>query len=123
MIGTALGGLTFFLAALFALQASRIRFVFDETSFELKKVNDNEGEDELRDSGENVVVGGANRWDYDTFVNWDFFPNVDYPILVYFKETQTSSVRKNFQDFLQNIWSSFLYNMLFEMFCYTELYT
>ena len=29
------------------------------------------------------------RGRYDTFVNWEFFPSVDVPILVYFKETQT----------------------------------
>ena len=34
-------------------------------------------------------MGGANRWKYDSFVNWEFFPSVDLPILVYFKETQT----------------------------------
>lgn len=73
------------LGSLFLVQAYRIRFVFDETSFELKNV----GSDDLTDSGENFVVGGANRWTYDSFVNYDFFPSVEYPILVYFKETQT----------------------------------
>ena len=29
---------------------------------------------------------------YDSFVNWDFFPSVQLPILVYFKETQTPKV-------------------------------
>eukprot|EP00814_Leptocylindrus_danicus_P008242 CAMPEP_0116026196 /NCGR_PEP_ID=MMETSP0321-20121206/13659_1 /TAXON_ID=163516 /ORGANISM="Leptocylindrus danicus var. danicus, Strain B650" /LENGTH=242 /DNA_ID=CAMNT_0003498853 /DNA_START=80 /DNA_END=808 /DNA_ORIENTATION=+ len=75
------------LGSLFLVQAYRIRFVFDETSFELKNVDSDS--DELNDSGENFVVGGANRWRYDSFVNWEFFPNIDYPILVYFKETQT----------------------------------
>jgi len=46
------------------------------------------------DSGENIVVGGDNRWTYDSFVNYAFFPEgwIDQPqgpILVYFKETQT----------------------------------
>ena len=42
------------------------------------------------DIGENVVVGGANRWAYNTFVNYETFPKGwDVPILVYFKETQT----------------------------------
>ena len=36
-----------------------------------------------------MVVGGENRWKYDTFVNWDFLPSEDFPILVYFRETQT----------------------------------
>ena len=51
------------------------------------------GED-LRDTGDNIVVGGANRWAYGSFVNWEFFPEgwIDQPqgpILVYFKETQS----------------------------------
>ena len=29
---------------------------------------------------------------YDSFVNWDFFPSVQLPILVYFKETDTPKV-------------------------------
>ena len=62
------------------------RFVFDQDSFELKQV----GDGELDDSGENIVVGGANRWAYKSFVNWRFFPSKAFPILVYFKETQTS---------------------------------
>lgn len=79
------GGFITLLASLFAVQAGRIRFVFDKDCFELKTV----GEDDLNDSGENIVVGGANRWAYTSFVNWDFFPSADFPILVYFKETQT----------------------------------
>ncbi|XWS72920.1 hypothetical protein CRYUN_Cryun02cG0081000 [Craigia yunnanensis] len=44
--------------------------------------------DQLEDSGENVFVGGKNRWKYSTFVNWElWWPS--FPILVYFKETQT----------------------------------
>ena len=43
----------------------------------------------LGDTGENFAVGGENRWAYSSFVNWEFFPSVDLPILVYFKETQT----------------------------------
>ncbi|XP_077220772.1 fructose-bisphosphate aldolase, chloroplastic-like isoform X2 [Tasmannia lanceolata] len=44
--------------------------------------------DQLQESGENVFVGGKNRWKYSTFVNWElWWPN--FPILVYFKEKQT----------------------------------
>ncbi|XP_010656425.1 uncharacterized protein LOC100254186 isoform X2 [Vitis vinifera] len=44
--------------------------------------------EQLQESGENVFVGGKNRWKYSTFVNWElWWPN--FPILVYFKETQT----------------------------------
>lgn len=41
--------------------------------------------------GENVVVGGENSWKYKSFVNYDFLPSEDFPILVYFKETQTDA--------------------------------
>ncbi|KAL3811470.1 hypothetical protein ACHAXA_010722, partial [Cyclostephanos tholiformis] len=82
------GGFISLLASLFAVQATRLRFVFDESCFELKTV-DSVYSDVLRDSGENIIVGGANRWAYDAFVNWDFFPSPSLPILVYFKETQT----------------------------------
>ena len=86
--GLLIGGLVTLLASLFAVQAGRIRFVFDKDCFELKTV-DSLGSDVLADSGENIIVGGANRWKYTSFVNYDFFPSLDFPILVYFKETQT----------------------------------
>ena len=39
--------------------------------------------------GENLVVGGENKWKTKSFVNYAFLPNEQFPILVYFKETQT----------------------------------
>jgi hypothetical protein len=97
----ALGG-TFItlLGVLFAIQARRIRFVFNEKYFEIKTVEQTTTPDTdssskgivvLKDSGENFVVGGANRWAYTTFVDWKFFPSLDVPILVYFKEIQTKN--------------------------------
>jgi len=85
-----LGPIVTLLGLLFLVQTFRIRFVFTENNFELKM-----GET-LVDTGENIVVGGANKWNYDSFVNYDFFPKgwIDQPqgpILVYFKETQTPS--------------------------------
>mmetsp|Transcript_105648 Transcript_105648/g.193708 ORF Transcript_105648/g.193708 Transcript_105648/m.193708 type:complete len:256 (-) Transcript_105648:45-812(-) len=72
--------------ALFGLfisfQTYNLRFTFDDTSFALVK-------SDLSTTGENVVVGGENKWAYKSFVNYDFFPKEDFPILVYFKETQT----------------------------------
>ena len=65
-----------------AFQTTNLRFTFDETSFALVK-------SDLSSTGENVVVGGENRWAYKSFVNYDFFPSESFPILVYFKETQT----------------------------------
>jgi len=75
------------LAVLFAVQAGRVRFTFDDEAFELKTTS--AGTEELGGSGENIVVGGANRWAYNTWVNYDYFPSKEFPILVYFKENQT----------------------------------
>ncbi|XVF48096.1 hypothetical protein PTKIN_Ptkin03bG0164000 [Pterospermum kingtungense] len=70
------------LGLLLLFQTTRVRFVFDDEALEVKVG------DQLEDSGENVFVGGKNRWKYSTFVNWElWWPN--FPILVYFKETQT----------------------------------
>lgn len=94
-----LGPLVTVLGLLFFVQTLRIRFVFDEENcIELKTsaLSPGASSAELRDSGENVIVGGANRWGCDTIVNYDFFPQSWMepnhpigPILVYFKETQT----------------------------------
>lgn len=67
--------------ALLAVQTKRVRFLFDQEAFELRTKGEG-----VR---ENVVVGGANRWDYSSFVNYDFFPSQDLAVLIYFKETQT----------------------------------
>lgn len=70
------------LGLLLLFQTTRVRFVFDDDALEVKVGQ------ELEDSGENVFVGGKNRWKYSSFVNWElWWPS--FPILVYFKETQT----------------------------------
>ena len=76
------------LGILFLVQTFRLQFVCDETSFALLNTS--------LESGENILVGGQNRWTYDSFVNYEFFPRgwIDQPqgpILIYFKETQTPS--------------------------------
>eukprot|EP00270_Netrium_digitus_P001375 TRINITY_DN1146_c0_g1_i5.p1 TRINITY_DN1146_c0_g1~~TRINITY_DN1146_c0_g1_i5.p1 ORF type:complete len:229 (-),score=58.08 TRINITY_DN1146_c0_g1_i5:790-1476(-) len=69
------------LGLLLLVQTTRVRFKFDEDSLEVVI-----GE-KLEKSGENVFVGGENKWRYDTFTNWEFWwPG--FPVLVYFKETQ-----------------------------------
>jgi hypothetical protein len=91
------GPLVTALGVLFLVQTFRIRFVFDETAFELKSALKGE---ELQGTGENLVVGGANRWETATIINYDFFPlgwleKGWPPILVYFKETATPADKWN----------------------------
>jgi Protein of unknown function (DUF3119) len=88
-----LGPLVTALGILFLVQTFRVRFVFDENNcIELQTTTSPD-----KSSGENVIVGGANKWDCNTIVNYDFFPKgwIDSsptgPVLVYFKETQTPS--------------------------------
>lgn len=83
-----LGPIITLLGVLFLVQTFRLKFVCDSTAFALQNTS--------KESGENIVVGGENRWDYNAFVNYEFFPKgwIDQPqgpILVYFKETQTPS--------------------------------
>ena len=67
-----------------AYQTTSLRFTFDESNFSLVKSSGGK-------IGENIVVGGENKWAYKSFVNWQFLPSKEFPILVYFKETQTPS--------------------------------
>mmetsp|Transcript_10515 Transcript_10515/g.12942 ORF Transcript_10515/g.12942 Transcript_10515/m.12942 type:complete len:230 (-) Transcript_10515:119-808(-) len=69
-------------AAFLTFQTTTLRFSFDEDSFSLVKSDGSS-------LGENVVVGGENKWAYSSFKNWDFLPSADFPILVYFREDQT----------------------------------
>jgi len=90
-----LGPVVTLLGILFLVQTFRLNFVCDENTFSLQDTSKEEAS-----VGENIVVGGENRWTYDSFVNYDFFPAgwIDQPqgpILVYFKETQTPSEKWN----------------------------
>lgn len=86
-----LGPIVTLLGVLFLVQTFRLNFVCDDSTFSLQDTSTEEAS-----TGENIVVGGENRWTYESFVNYDFFPEgwIDQPqgpILVYFKETQTPS--------------------------------
>lgn len=78
------------IGAFLAFQTTRVRFVFDGEAIEVCRVDKQSETETLKDSGENFAVGGKNRWKYNTFTNWFFIPNKNFPILMYFKETQTS---------------------------------
>lgn len=78
-----LAGIPLLLFGLFiAFQTTNLRFTLSDSNFSLVK-------SDLTTTGENLVVGGENSWAYNSFVNYDFFPSRSFPILVYFKETQT----------------------------------
>ena len=71
------------LGGFLALQTSRVKFVFAEEDLEVVI-----GDAPTEDQPENAFVGGENKWTFDSFVNWElWWP--DFPVLVYFKETQT----------------------------------
>jgi len=86
-VGNNFGAAVPFLAigTLLGVQGTRVRFAFDSEALEVKVSSGKE----LTDSGENFAVGGKNRWNYNTFTHWQFYPSEEVPILVYFKETQT----------------------------------
>ena len=89
-----LGPIVTLLGILFLVQTFRLNFVCDDSTFFLQDTSKEEAS-----IGENIVVGGENRWTYDSFVNYDFFPagwidEPQGPILIYFKETQTPSGKK-----------------------------
>ncbi|MED6134359.1 hypothetical protein PIB30_036311 [Stylosanthes scabra] len=54
------------LGILLLVQTTRVKFVFDDEALEIRIG------DQLEELGENVFVGGKNRWKYSTFVNWAY---------------------------------------------------
>jgi hypothetical protein len=96
--GTWIGSQFALFGALCAMQAYRLRFIVTkDNKFVIKNVNSDPGagtfkkagKAELEDWGENYVVGGKNSWNLNKFINYKFFPNEYFPVLVYFKEIQT----------------------------------
>ena len=75
------------LAAFLSSQTKRVRLVFEQDSFELYNLS-NDGKT-LKEKPSNYVAGTTNRWTYDSVVDYGFFPSVDYPLIIYFKETAT----------------------------------
>jgi len=69
-------------AAFLTFQTTTLRFTFDDDSVALVGQDGSQIQD-------NIKVGGENRWKYSSIQNWDFLPSSDFPILIYFRETQT----------------------------------
>mmetsp|Transcript_68680 Transcript_68680/g.102090 ORF Transcript_68680/g.102090 Transcript_68680/m.102090 type:complete len:129 (-) Transcript_68680:177-563(-) len=82
-------------------RAKRIRVIFDKKHFLMRNLYEPEWPyrknslDKMTERPMNYVIGGMNQWNYDSFVNWGFFPSVHLPVLVYFKETQTPKNKWN----------------------------
>jgi len=103
---TLFGGLGSFIHAWFAAflfdRTNRCRVIFNdrERKFEIKNIY-KEGSWSYGDKVDgyetrtNYVVGGPSGWKYDTFVNYEFFPSVNLPLLVYFKEDGTPKSKWN----------------------------
>lgn len=79
------------LGLLLIIQTGKVRFVFDGEAMEVFVAKKGEKGEEINASRENFVVGGKNRWKYNTFTDWFFIPSKNFPILMYFKENQTSA--------------------------------
>jgi|LauGreStaDraftv2_3_1035109.scaffolds.fasta_scaffold59474_1 hypothetical protein len=99
------------LGALLFKQTGRVRFVFDSEAMEVKV---NKGNEELTNSGENFAVGGRNRWSYKTFTRWGMVPSKEFPVFMYFYETQTDKDKEQFHLFPVIMDGKMLYNAMVE---------
>mmetsp|Transcript_25090 Transcript_25090/g.59604 ORF Transcript_25090/g.59604 Transcript_25090/m.59604 type:complete len:271 (+) Transcript_25090:165-977(+) len=94
LIGVFGCGFHLLFATLLGVQTARVRLVFEKDGFEFFNVKgpglDYEGgKAELVRKPDNYVAGTHNRWKYDSIINYGFFPSEDFPVICYFKETQT----------------------------------
>ena len=80
-------------ATLLWVQTRRVRLVFEKDAFEFYNIKgpqlDFDKGAYLMRKPDNYVSGTVNRWKYDSIINYGFFPSLDYPVIVYFKETET----------------------------------
>lgn len=93
LIGIFGAGFHIVFAALLWVQSARVRLVFEKDSFEFYNVKGprcdlNKGA-KLVKKPSNYVAGTVNRWEYDKVINYGFFPSLEFPVICYFKETQT----------------------------------
>jgi len=100
LIGIFGGGFHMLFATLLWVQTSRVRCVFEKDSFEFYNVRGprldyEHGMAELVRKPDNYVSGTPNRWKYDTIINYGFFPSEDFPVICYFKETETPEWKWN----------------------------
>jgi len=90
-----LGGGTFHVlfAILLWFQARRVRLVFEKDAFEFYNIKgpsfDFDKGAYLARKPKNYVSNTINRWKYDTIINWGIYPSLEFPVIIYFKETET----------------------------------
>ena len=99
LIGVAGGLFHILFAALLYTQTRRVRCVFEKDSFEFYNIKgpklDLDNGAWLQTKPDNYVVGTLNRWKYDTITNYGFFPSLEYPVICFFKETETDESKWN----------------------------
>jgi hypothetical protein len=99
VIGVAGGLFHLLFAALLGIQTRRVRCVFEKDAFEFYNIKgpglDLEKGAWLQEKPANYVAGTRNRWKYDTIINYGFFPSLEFPVICYFKETETPKEQWN----------------------------
>lgn len=93
LIGVCGGIFHLLFAALLWVQTRRVRLVMHKDGFEFYNIKgphlDLDNGAWLEAKPDNYVVGTPNRWTYDSIINYGFFPSIEFPVIVYFKETMT----------------------------------
>jgi hypothetical protein len=93
LIGIAGGCFHLLFAALLWVQTRRVRCVFEKDAFEFYNIKgphlDLDKGAWLQEKPANYVAGTPNRWKYDKIINYGFFPSLEFPVICYFKETET----------------------------------
>eukprot|EP00546_Thalassionema_frauenfeldii_P010586 CAMPEP_0178918178 /NCGR_PEP_ID=MMETSP0786-20121207/13681_1 /TAXON_ID=186022 /ORGANISM="Thalassionema frauenfeldii, Strain CCMP 1798" /LENGTH=256 /DNA_ID=CAMNT_0020591857 /DNA_START=53 /DNA_END=823 /DNA_ORIENTATION=- len=93
LIGVCGGMFHMLFASLLWVQTRRVRCVFEKDGFEFYNIKgpslDFAKGAYLDKKPDNYVAGTRNRWKYDTIINYGFFPSLQFPVICYFKETET----------------------------------
>jgi len=99
LVGVFGAGFHILFAALLWVQTSRVRCVFEKDSFTFYNIRGprldlSKGATLVR-KPDNYVAATENRWKYDSIINYGFFPSELFPVICYFKETETPSWKWN----------------------------
>lgn len=99
LIGLSGGLFHLLFACLLWIQTRRVRCVFEKDAFEFYNIKgpglDLENGGYLEEKPANYVAGTPNRWKYDAITNYGFFPSEEFPVICYFKETETPEWKWN----------------------------